>query len=79
MNDLTTKSLFCVFNNPEEHGYSGTPQEIIDRLREEWIASSPTRTGAWYKKLLIISFCPDSLLICPPKLSRLTGILYLPL
>lgn len=47
MKDSVTKSWFCVFNNPEEHGYTGTPQEIVDRLREEWISASPSRTGAW--------------------------------
>lgn len=47
MSDIVTKSWFCVLNNPEEHGYSGTPQEIVDKLCEEWTASSPTRTGAW--------------------------------
>lgn len=47
MKDLTTKSWFCVLNNPEEHGYTGTPQEIVDKLCEEWISASPTRTGAW--------------------------------
>lgn len=47
MNDGITKSWFCVLNNPEEHGYQGTPQEIVDRLCEDWTATSPTRTGAW--------------------------------
>ncbi len=45
--DTVSKSWFCVFNNPEEHGYTGTPQEIVDRLCEEWTASNPSRTGAW--------------------------------
>ena len=42
-----TRSWFAVFNNPEEHGYSGTPQEICERLRDEWVGNSSTRTGAW--------------------------------
>lgn len=46
-NDTVSKSWFCVFNNPEEHGYGGEPQEIIDRLKSEWIDNNPTRTGAW--------------------------------
>lgn len=45
--EAITKSWFCVFNNPEEHGYTGTPEEIVDRLKEEWIAEHPTRSGAW--------------------------------
>lgn len=47
MKDVVTKSWFCVLNNPENHGYLGTPQEIVDKLCEEWCISSPTRTGAW--------------------------------
>ena len=45
--DLISKSWFCVFNNPEEHGYSGSPQEIVDKLRDDWTNDSPSRTGAW--------------------------------
>ncbi len=47
MSDSVSKSWFCVFNHPEEHGYIGTPDEILDRLRDEWIQEHPTRTGAW--------------------------------
>lgn len=43
----TSKSWFAVFNNPAEHGYTGTPQEVCERLRDEWIGDSETRTGAW--------------------------------
>ena len=42
----TTKSWFVVFNNPQEHGYTGTPQEICERLKAEWCVDD-TRTGAW--------------------------------
>lgn len=42
----TTKSWFCVFDNPEEHGYEGTPQEIVDRILNEWCVDSPTRSCA---------------------------------
>lgn len=45
--DKPTKSWFAVFNNPRDHGYSGTPEEICERLKNEWIEGSPTRTGAW--------------------------------
>lgn len=40
-------SWFCVFNNPADHGYTGTPEEVCNRLRDEWIEGSETRTGAW--------------------------------
>lgn len=44
-----TKSLswFCVFNNPAQHGYEGTPEDVCTRLRDEWCAGSETRSGAW--------------------------------
>lgn len=42
-----TRSWFVTFSNPEEHGYTGTPEEICERLRDEWIGDSTTRSGAW--------------------------------
>jgi len=33
-----SKSWFCVFNNPEKHGYDGTPEEIVDKMIQAWIA-----------------------------------------
>lgn len=45
-NDVS-RSWFCVFNNPAEHGYEGTPEEVCNRLRDEWIGDSTTRSGAW--------------------------------
>lgn len=42
-----SKSWFAVFNNPADHGYEGTPQEVCERLRDEWIVDSTTRSGAW--------------------------------
>ena len=47
MNDSVSRSWFAVFNNPDDHGYTGTPEEICNRLRDEWIADSTSRTGAW--------------------------------
>lgn len=44
--DKPAKSWFCVFDNPEEHGYPGTPQEIVDRILEEWTEGKPTRSCA---------------------------------
>lgn len=47
MSDVISKSWFCVFNNPQDHGYEGTPQEICEKLMSEWIVDSETRSGAW--------------------------------
>ena len=41
-----SKSWFAVLNNPAAHGYTGTPQEVCEKLRSEWITSD-SRTGAW--------------------------------
>ena len=46
-NDTVSSSWFSVFNNPAEHGYEGSPQEVCERLRDEWISDSATRSGAW--------------------------------
>lgn len=42
-----TRSWFAVLNNPQDRGYEGTPQQICERLRDEWIGDSTTRAGAW--------------------------------
>lgn len=42
-----SKSWFAVLNNPAEHGFSGTPQEVCEQLRDEWVRDSTTRSGAW--------------------------------
>lgn len=42
-----TRSWFAVLNHPEDRGYTGTPQEICERLRDEWIEGGEHRTGAW--------------------------------
>lgn len=47
MSDVRSRSWFCVFNNPQKHGYEGTPQEICEKLMLEWIGDSETRSGAW--------------------------------
>lgn len=47
MKDTVTKSWFAVLNNPFEHGYEGTPEEVCYRLRDEWLAGGTERTGAW--------------------------------
>lgn len=46
-NDSVSRSWFCVFNNPQDHGYPGSPEEVIARLKEEWSSLSPSHTGAW--------------------------------
>lgn len=46
MADDVSKSWFAVFNNPADHGYHGSPQEVCDRLCAEWTVTD-TRTGAW--------------------------------
>lgn len=46
MADSVSKSWFAVFNNPEEHGYQGTPEEVLRRLVQEWIEGYPTRSCA---------------------------------
>ncbi len=47
MDNDRSKSWFAVFNNPSEHGYTGTPQEVCERLKSEWVGESATRCGAW--------------------------------
>lgn len=47
MSSEYSRSWFAVFNNPAEHGYIGEPEEVCKRLRDEWIADSSTRSGAW--------------------------------
>ena len=47
MADTVSKSWFITFNNPAEHGYSGSPEEVCNRLKDEWIKDSETRSGAW--------------------------------
>jgi hypothetical protein len=48
--DTTSRSWFCVFNNPEDHGYTGEPREIVEKIIEEWIKDEPQRTCA-------VSYC----------------------
>lgn len=33
--------------NPEEHGYVGTPEEIVEILKNEWIKAHPLGRGWW--------------------------------
>lgn len=45
-NDVRSRSWFCVFNNPENHGFSGSPEEIAEQMKERWISDNPQRTCA---------------------------------
>ena len=49
-NESISKSWFCVFANPEKHGYDGTPQEIVHKIIGAWILDNPQRTCA-------VSYC----------------------
>ena len=35
--DTTSKSWFCVLNNPREHGFDGTSKEILEKVASIWI------------------------------------------
>jgi len=41
----SSKSWFCVLNNPEE-SYVGEPQVIAEQVLSDWIQDKPSRTGA---------------------------------
>lgn len=44
-NDSVSRSWFAVLNNPEEHGFSGTPQEICQSVLDIWTAQNVFNTG----------------------------------
>ena len=46
MTDTVSTSWFITFNNPEEKGYTGTPEEICERIVSEWVGDSDTRSCA---------------------------------
>lgn len=46
-NNDVSKSWFITFNNPEEHGYTGTPEQICNRMKDEWVGDSETRSCAF--------------------------------
>lgn len=45
-NDTMARSWFCVANNPQEHGYIGTPEEIAERIADDWVKDNPQRSCA---------------------------------
>ena len=46
MSDSVSRSWFAVLPYPEKY-YKGTPDEIINQLKEEWIKDNPLRKGHW--------------------------------
>ena len=44
--DTVSKTWFLVFPNPGNHGYSGEPKDVIDKLISDWVSVSPTRSCA---------------------------------
>lgn len=47
MADTVSRSWFAVFPYPEKHGYSGLPEEIVEKLKKEWIQDNNCRKGYW--------------------------------
>lgn len=45
--DTVSRSWFAVLAYPEKHGYTGMPEEIIERLKDEWVRDNPLRKGYW--------------------------------
>ena len=41
MKDTVSRSWFAVFPYPEQHGYTGTPEEIIEKLKNERKGKTP--------------------------------------
>ena len=55
MSDNISKSWFAVFNNPEEHGLTGTPEEICDTIMhadENVFAGGGNKTEAGRNKIV---------------------------
>lgn len=44
---VVAKSFMATLTHPEEHGYTGTPDEVCDRLCREWTEGHDSRTGVW--------------------------------
>ena len=47
LNESVSRSWFAVLSNPEEHGYVGSPEEICEILKNEWIKEHPLGRGWW--------------------------------
>lgn len=46
MADTVSRSWFAVMNNPEKV-YNGSPEEILEKMKEEWIGDNPLKKGYW--------------------------------
>lgn len=44
---VVAKSFMATLIRPEEHGYTGTPGEVCDRLCREWTEGHASRSGVW--------------------------------
>lgn len=74
MKNETSRSWFAVFNNPADHGYEGTPEEVCERLKQEWIADSTTRTGAWSYCISKDGLHHIHMVLCDSKQMRFTSV-----
>lgn len=74
MIDDTSRSWFAIFNNPAEHGYEGTPEEVCERLKQEWIADSTTRSGAWAYCISAKGLHHIHMVLCDTKTMRFSAV-----
>ena len=44
---VIAKSFMVTLIRPEEHGYTGTPVEVCDKLCREWTEGHASRSGVW--------------------------------
>ena len=45
--DVVAKSFMATLIRPEEHGYTGTPDAVCDKLCHEWTEGHDSRSGVW--------------------------------
>ena len=45
--DVVAKSFMATLDRPEEHGYTGTPDAVCDKLCREWTEGHASRSGVW--------------------------------
>ena len=72
-NDIS-KSWFAVFNNPSDHGYEGTPEQVCERLKQEWIDNSETRSGAWAYCISADGLHHVHMVLCDDKSMRFNSV-----
>lgn len=44
---VIAKSFMATLIRPEEHGYTGTPDAVCDKLCREWTEGHASRSGVW--------------------------------